>query len=69
MKGDPNVPASWQDDDAGKLETKMTEIAFQVVVTAEIQCRKALCVHINGWLSAEPNWKKTAPGRHHKTLC
>lgn len=34
----------WQDDDEGKLETHMTEIAVEVVMTAEIQYRE-MVVH------------------------
>jgi hypothetical protein len=30
----------WEDSDEGKLETHMTEIAIQVVLTAEILCRE-----------------------------
>jgi hypothetical protein len=32
--------ATWQDDDGGKLETRMTEIAIQIILTAEIQYRE-----------------------------
>ena len=35
------VRTTWQDHDARKLETHMTEIAVQIVVTAEIQHREA----------------------------
>jgi hypothetical protein len=37
---------AWQDDDAAKLEKHITEIAVQIILTAEIQCReKALHQH------------------------
>jgi hypothetical protein len=32
--------ATWQDNDGGKLETRMAEIAIQVILTAEIQYRE-----------------------------
>ena len=35
------VRMTWQHDDAGKLEKRMTEIAVQIVLTSEIQHRKA----------------------------
>jgi hypothetical protein len=31
---------AWQDDDGGKLEEQLTEIAIQLVLTAEIKCRE-----------------------------
>jgi hypothetical protein len=37
--GSEEILASWQDDDTQKLEARMTEIAIQVVLTAEIQYR------------------------------
>jgi hypothetical protein len=39
------VRMTWQDDDAGKLEAHLTEIAVQIVVTAEIQHRESAVRH------------------------
>ena len=36
-----NARISWQDDDKGKLETRITEIAIELVLTAEIQHRES----------------------------
>ena len=38
--GSEEVLSTWQDDDAHKLEAQMTEIAIQVVLTAEIKYRE-----------------------------
>ena len=38
--GSEEVPATWQDDDVQKLEAHMTDIAVQVIVTAEIKYRE-----------------------------
>jgi len=37
--------ATWQDDDAQKLEVKMTDIAVQVILTAEIDYRESTTRH------------------------
>src|SRR5277367_5592776 len=31
---------TWQDDEQGKLETRITEIAVQIILTAELQYRE-----------------------------
>jgi hypothetical protein len=36
-----NARINWQDDDKGKLETRITEIAIELVLTAEIQHRES----------------------------
>jgi len=36
-----NARISWQDDDKGKLETRITEIAIELVLTAENQHRES----------------------------
>jgi hypothetical protein len=33
---------TWQDDDEGEIETRMTEIAVEVILTAEIQYREVM---------------------------
>jgi len=38
--GSENIRIAWQDDDQGKLETRMTEIAVQIILTAELQYRE-----------------------------
>jgi hypothetical protein len=38
--GSENIRIAWQDDDHGKLETHITEIAVQVILTAELQYRE-----------------------------
>jgi hypothetical protein len=39
--GSETVLAAWQDDDAEKLEMQMTDVAVQVIVTAEIKYRES----------------------------
>src|SRR5207302_5271841 len=39
--GSEAVLATWQDDDAQKLEMRMTDIAVEVILTAEIQYRES----------------------------
>jgi hypothetical protein len=39
------VLASWEDDDTQKLEKRLTEIAVQVILTAEIQYRESAVRH------------------------
>jgi hypothetical protein len=34
------LPHAWQDDEQGKVETRITEIAIQIILTAELQCRE-----------------------------
>jgi len=46
--GSEKMRSSWIDDDAGTLESKMTEIAIEMVVVAEIQHREA-AVRMHGW--------------------
>lgn len=43
--GSEEVLATWQDDDAQKLETRMTDIAVQLILTAEIQYREHALHH------------------------
>jgi hypothetical protein len=43
--GSETVLASWQDEDAQKLEMHMTDIAVQVILTAEIQHRDTALRH------------------------
>jgi hypothetical protein len=38
--GSENIGIAWQDDDQGKLETRITEIAVQIILTAELQYRE-----------------------------
>jgi len=38
--GSESVLTSWQDDNAQKLESRMTDIAVQVILTAEIHYRE-----------------------------
>jgi hypothetical protein len=38
--GSEEVLATWQDDDVQKLEARMTEIAIQLILTAEIKYRE-----------------------------
>ncbi len=38
--GSENIRFAWHDDDQGRLETRMTEIAVQVILTAELQYRE-----------------------------
>src|SRR5262249_56424323 len=38
--GSENIRIAWQDDEQGKVETRITEIAIQVIVTAELQYRE-----------------------------
>jgi hypothetical protein len=35
-----SIRIAWQDDDQGKLETRITEIAVQIILTAELQYRE-----------------------------
>jgi hypothetical protein len=39
--GSDTALATWEDDDAQKLETRMTDIAIHVILAAEIQYREA----------------------------
>jgi hypothetical protein len=39
---------AWQDNDGVKLETQMTEVAVEIVLTAEIRCREK-AIHQNKW--------------------
>jgi hypothetical protein len=39
--GSENIRMAWQDDEQGKLETRVTEIAVQIILTAELQYREA----------------------------
>ena len=39
--GSEEAVSAWQDDDGQKLETRMTDIAVQVILTAEIQYRES----------------------------
>jgi len=38
--GSENVRIAWHDDDQSRLETRMTEIAVQIILTAELQYRE-----------------------------
>jgi hypothetical protein len=38
--GSENIRMAWQDDEQGKLETRVTEIAVQIILTAELQYRE-----------------------------
>jgi hypothetical protein len=38
--GSESIRIAWQDDDQGKLETRVTEIAIQIILTAELQYRE-----------------------------
>jgi hypothetical protein len=38
--GSENIRIGWQDDEQGKVETRITEIAIQVILTAELQYRE-----------------------------
>jgi hypothetical protein len=38
--GSENIRIAWQDDEQGKLETRVTEIAVQIILTAELQYRE-----------------------------
>ena len=53
--GSEETLATWQDDDNHKLETQMTEIAIQVVLTAEIKYRENAPISINGVSSGRHN--------------
>jgi hypothetical protein len=46
--GSEEVVATWQDDDAQKLETRMTEIAVQVILTVEVRYREG-ALHQYEW--------------------
>jgi hypothetical protein len=48
--GSEEVLATWQDDDVQKIETRMTDIAVQLILTAEIQYREH-AVHHYQWLN------------------
>ena len=50
--------ATWQDDDAQKLEVKMTDIAVQVILTAEIDIAKVLSAISGGAFKEKPNSRK-----------
>ena len=39
---------AWQDRDGVKLETQMTEVAVEIVLTAEIRCRER-AIHQYQW--------------------
>jgi hypothetical protein len=43
--GSEEVLTTWQDDDAQKLETRMTDIAVQLILTSEIQYRENALHH------------------------
>jgi hypothetical protein len=47
--GSEEVLATWQDDDVQKIETRMTDIAVQLILTAEIQYREHTLHHYQ-WL-------------------
>jgi hypothetical protein len=57
---------TWQDNDEGKLETRMAEIAVEVILTAEIQYREMavqhyqLCVKRRAQLEEEERQRKLA---------
>jgi hypothetical protein len=38
--GSENERIAWQDDEQGKVETRITEIAIQIILTAELQYRE-----------------------------
>jgi hypothetical protein len=38
--GSESIRVAWQDDDQGKLETRVTEIAIEIILTAELQYRE-----------------------------
>jgi hypothetical protein len=38
--GSENIRISWQDDEQGKVETRVTEIAIQIILSAELQYRE-----------------------------
>jgi hypothetical protein len=38
--GSENIRMAWQDDEQGKLETRVTEITIQIILTAELQYRE-----------------------------
>lgn len=46
--GSEEAPATWQDNDVHKLEAQMTEIAVQIVLTAEIKYRDN-ALHQHQW--------------------
>ncbi len=46
--GSEEVLATWQDDDVQKLEKRMTDIAIQLILTAEIKYRESV-VHGYQW--------------------
>jgi hypothetical protein len=43
--GADTVLATWEDDDAQKLETRMADIAIHVILAAEIQYREGALQH------------------------
>lgn len=43
--GSETAVATWQDDDAQKLESRMTEMATQVILTAEVEYRETALRH------------------------
>jgi hypothetical protein len=46
--GSENARFAWQDDDRGKLESRITEIAIQIILTAELQYREG-ALHSHEW--------------------
>jgi hypothetical protein len=70
--GSEEVLATWQDDDAHKLETRMTDIAVQLILTAEIEYREH-ALHQHQWritrkaeLEAEERKRKLEAERAEK---
>jgi hypothetical protein len=64
--GSDRVLATWEDDDAQKLETRMTDIAIHVILAAEIHSSQrvtASCRHANPQLRAA----KAQVGTVHQT--
>jgi len=48
--GSENERIAWQDDEQGKVETRITEIAIQIILTAELQYREgAMRSHGDSW--------------------
>jgi hypothetical protein len=56
--GSENERIAWQDDEQGKVETRITEIAIQVILSAELQYRESAMRSYNGGCNARPNWKR-----------
>ena len=40
--GSENIRITWQDDEQGRIETRITEIVIQVILTAELQYREGV---------------------------